>query len=163
MFRREFLGVLGTGFGLTLAHSLATAPPFDDVAADATLHISPAEIEIAPHRTVKTTAYNSSAPGPFLRFREDQRVIIDVFNDTKEPELVHWHGLFVPSEVDGSAEEGTPLIPPKSSQRYSFIARPAGTRWYHTHVSAGLNLSRAHVHRPIRNDVYRAQERSRPV
>jgi FtsP/CotA-like multicopper oxidase with cupredoxin domain len=107
------------------------------------LHISPAEIEIAPRRTVRTTAYNGSAPGPFLRFREDQRVIIDVFNNTKEPELVHWHGLFVPPEVDGSAEEGTPLIPPKSSQRYSFVARPAGTRWYHTHVSAGLNLSRA--------------------
>jgi FtsP/CotA-like multicopper oxidase with cupredoxin domain len=56
---------------------------------------------------------------------------------------VHWHGLFVPSEVDGSAEEGTPLIPPKSMQRYSFVTRPAGTRWYHTHMPAKLNLNRA--------------------
>lgn len=84
----------------------------------------------------------TARPRAVSSFRESQRVIIDVFNDTKVPELVHWHGLFVPSEVDGSSEEGTPLIPPKSAQRYSFIARPAGTRWYHTHVPAGLNLSR---------------------
>jgi FtsP/CotA-like multicopper oxidase with cupredoxin domain len=142
MFRREFLQLLRTGFGLTVAHSLAEQTPFASPAADATLHISQAGIEIAARKTVRTTAYNGSAPGPFLHFRESQRVIIDVFNDTNVPELVHWHGLFVPSEVDGSSEEGTPLIPPKSAQRYSFIARPAGTRWYHTHVPAGLNLSR---------------------
>ena len=142
MLRREFLGLVGTGVGLALTDSFAVPARLDDSAADATLHISPVEIEIASRRSVKTTAYNGSAPGPFLRFREDQRVTIDVFNDTKEPELVHWHGLFLPPEVDGSAEEGTPLIPPKSSQRYSFIARPAGTRWYHTHIPARLNMNR---------------------
>ncbi len=141
MFRRDFLGLLGTGVSLALADSFSV-PALDDSVADAALHISPAEIEIASRRTVKTTAYNGSAPGPFLRFREDQRVTVDVFNDTKEPELVHWHGLFVPPEVDGSSEEGTPFIPPKSSQRYSFVARPAGTRWYHTHVPALLNMNR---------------------
>ena len=68
---------------------------------------------------------------------------IDVFNDTKDHEIVHWHGLFLPPEVDGSEEEGTPLIPPHSWQRYTFVARPSGTRWYHTHVHAGRNLKRA--------------------
>ncbi len=29
-------------------------------------------------------------------------------NDTDVPEYVHWHGLFVPPEVDGVEEEGTP-------------------------------------------------------
>ncbi|HTV54001.1 MAG TPA: multicopper oxidase domain-containing protein, partial [Terriglobia bacterium] len=71
------------------------------------------------------------------------RVMIDVFNDTKEPELVHWHGMFLPPEVDGAAEEGTPFIPPKAFRRYSFVARPSGTRWYHTHVHAGRDLSRS--------------------
>ena len=126
-----------------MADSLAAQIPAAAPAADATLHIAPAKIEIAPHWTVKTTAYNGSVPGPFLRFREGQRVTIDVFNDTKEPELAHWHGLWIPSDVDGSAEEGTPFIPANSSQRYSFVARPAGTRWYHTHVSAKFNLNRA--------------------
>jgi FtsP/CotA-like multicopper oxidase with cupredoxin domain len=111
--------------------------------ADVTLRISPVEVEIAPGKTIKTIGYNGSAPGPFLRFREGQRVIVDVFNGTKEPELVHWHGFFIPPEVDGAAEEGTPLLQPQSGQRYSFVARPSGTRWYHTHVSAGRNLKRS--------------------
>jgi FtsP/CotA-like multicopper oxidase with cupredoxin domain len=144
MFRREFLGLLGTGAGLTaLPNFTARLLPRDDAKPDATLRISPIELEIAPRQIIKTIGYNGSAPGPVLRFREGQRVTIDVFNDTKDPEIVHWHGLFLPSDVDGSVEEGTPLIPPKSSARYSFIVRPSGTRWYHTHVSAGRNLNRS--------------------
>jgi FtsP/CotA-like multicopper oxidase with cupredoxin domain len=143
MLRREFLGLAGVGAGLALLPSFADQVIPDTPKPDATLRISPVELEIATRKTVQTTGYNGSAPGPVLRFREGQRVTIDVFNDTKEPELVHWHGLFVPSEVDGSAEEGTPFIPPNGSQRYSFIARPSGTRWYHTHVSAGRNLNRS--------------------
>ena len=144
MFRREFLGLLGTGAGLTaLPNFTSRLLPPDDVKPDATLRISPIELEIAPRQIIKTIGYNGSAPGPVLRFREGQRVTIDVFNDTKDPEIVHWHGLFIPSDVDGSVEEGTPLIPPKSSARYSFVVRPSGTRWYHTHVSAGRNLNRS--------------------
>jgi FtsP/CotA-like multicopper oxidase with cupredoxin domain len=39
-------------------------------------------------------------------------------------------------------EEGTPMIPARSSARYSFTPAPSGTRWYHTHVVAGRNLKR---------------------
>jgi FtsP/CotA-like multicopper oxidase with cupredoxin domain len=143
MLRREFLEKLGASAGLALLPSLPGRLLPDDSQPDATLHISPVELEIAPRKTVRTIGYNGSVPGPVLRFREGQNVTIDVFNDTKDPELLHWHGLFVAAEVDGSAEEGTPFIPPQSSQRYSFVVRPAGTRWYHTHVSAGRNLNRS--------------------
>ncbi len=74
--------------------------------------------------------------------KEGQRVTIQVDNNTAEPEIVHWHGLHIPSEVDGSVEEGTPMIAPHSSARYSFVAAPSGTRWYHTHVMAMRNLKR---------------------
>jgi len=141
MDRRVFLELLSAGVGLAAVRGLAAQGLAG--AVDATLHISPVEIEIAPGKTIKTIGYNGQVPGPFLRFREGQRLTIDVFNDTNEPELVHWHGLFIPSDVDGSAEEGTPFIPPHRSQRYSFVARPSGTRWYHTHVSAGRNLKRS--------------------
>jgi FtsP/CotA-like multicopper oxidase with cupredoxin domain len=56
---------------------------------------------------------------------------------------VHWHGLQIPSAVDGAMEEGTPMIAPRGSARYTFAARPAGTRWYHTHISAGRDLKRS--------------------
>ncbi|HUN63119.1 MAG TPA: multicopper oxidase family protein [Candidatus Sulfotelmatobacter sp.] len=143
MFRREFLARVGTGVGVALLPSSVRKLLVDSPKADATLRISLVELEIAPGKTVKTTGYNGSVPGPLLRFREGQQVTIEVINDTKEPEIVHWHGLFVAPEVDGSEEEGTPLIPAKTSQRYTFVVRPSGTRWYHTHVAAGRNLNRA--------------------
>lgn len=111
--------------------------------ADIELHVSPVDIEVAPRKIIKTTGYNGSAPGPVLRLREGQSVTVDVFNETKIPEVVHWHGLFVPSEVDGSEEEGTPMVPPGGMRRYSFVPRPSGTRWYHSHVHAGRDMKRA--------------------
>ncbi len=115
----------------------------EDVKADFTLRIAPVNLEIAPHRIIKTVGYNGGIPGPLLRVNENQPVIVDVFNDTSVPEYVHWHGLSIPSEVDGSAEEGTPAVAPKGRRRYGFTPRPAGTRWYHSHNFAGRNLHRA--------------------
>jgi FtsP/CotA-like multicopper oxidase with cupredoxin domain len=67
---------------------------------------------------------------------------VDVLNATSVPEFVHWHGLFIPSAVDGSGEEGTPPVAPKGQRRYQFVPKPSGTRWYHSHVYAGRNLHR---------------------
>ena len=77
-----------------------------------------------------------------LRFTEGVPVTVDVHNDTDVPELLHWHGQMVPSDVDGAAEEGTPFIAPHGMRRISFTPRPAGFRFYHTHVFAGADLNR---------------------
>ena len=114
-----------------------------DSKADFTLRIAPASFEIAPRKMVKTIAYNGSVPGPLIRMKEGRPVTIEVFNDTGDPEIVHWHGLQIPSAVDGATEEGTPLIRAHGSARYTFTPKPSGTRWYHTHVMAGRNLKRA--------------------
>jgi FtsP/CotA-like multicopper oxidase with cupredoxin domain len=108
--------------------------------ADYTLNIAPYDLEAAPHHTLKTIAYNGQVPGPLLRFNEGRPVTIDVTNGTDSSEVVHWHGLFLPSSVDGAMEEGTPAIPPGGRARYTFTPRPAGFRWYHTHVFAGKDL-----------------------
>jgi FtsP/CotA-like multicopper oxidase with cupredoxin domain len=134
--RREFLALAGAS---ALAQTGVSQGPKPDI----TLRISPVSIEIAPGHVIKTTGYNGSAPGPVLRVREGQPILIEVHNETSIPELVHWHGLQIPSEVDGAAEEGTPFVAPHASARYSFIPKPAGTRWYHTHGSAGRDLKRA--------------------
>jgi FtsP/CotA-like multicopper oxidase with cupredoxin domain len=140
--RRGFLELMGAAACLPLLPAFAVQRLADASPPDLTLRISPIDLEIAPGRIVKTTGYNGSAPGPFLHFREGQQVTVEIANDTSEPEILHWHGLLLPPEVDGAEETGTPLIPAHSSQRYSFVARPAGTRWYHTHVHAGRNLKR---------------------
>jgi len=49
--------------------------------------------------------------------------------------------VIVPADVDGASEEGTPYIPAHGMQRIVFTPRPAGLRFYHTHVRAGGNLA----------------------
>jgi FtsP/CotA-like multicopper oxidase with cupredoxin domain len=110
--------------------------------ADITLQIAPVTVELTPSRIISTIGYNGTAPGPILRMREGKPVTVDVINDTDVPELVHWHGLFIPPEVDGVEEEATPFVPPHGRFRYQFTPRPAGTRWYHSHVMAGADLHR---------------------
>lgn len=145
--RRAFLQTVAAASVASLASgdkaSADTQQQTDSRAADFTLRIAPVQAEIAPRRTIKTTGYNGGFPGPVLRMREGEPVTIDVFNDSDIPELVHWHGLFIPPDVDGAMEEGTPMLAPHTHQRYRFIPRPAGTRWYHSHVYAGRNLHRS--------------------
>jgi FtsP/CotA-like multicopper oxidase with cupredoxin domain len=110
--------------------------------ADYTLRIASGLVELSPEHIVSTTLYNGAFPGPLIRLKEGKRVIVDVFNDTDTPELVHWHGQFIPSGVDGAAEEGTPFVAPHAMRRISFVPKPTGLRFYHTHVVAGGDLQR---------------------
>src|ERR1700722_6700663 len=111
-------------------------------AADFTLRIAPIVVQLEPRQAISTIGYNGTSPGPLLRMKEGKQVTVDVINDTDVPELVHWHGLFIPSEMDGSEEEGSPVIPPHGRLRYQFVPRPSGTRWYHTHTMAMADLHR---------------------
>jgi FtsP/CotA-like multicopper oxidase with cupredoxin domain len=110
--------------------------------ADYTLRIGTGLVELAPDHIVSTTLYNGRFPGPLLRFNEGQRVVVDIHNDTDTPELVHWHGQMIPSDVDGAAEEGSPFVPEHGMRRISFVPKPSGFRFYHTHVVAGGDLNR---------------------
>lgn len=108
--------------------------------ADYTLHISPVTVELDRSHIISTIGYNGTAPGPVLRMREGKTVTIEVINDTDTPELVHWHGMLIPAEVDGTEEEGSPLIPPHGRYRFQLTPGPAGSRWYHSHAMAMENL-----------------------
>jgi FtsP/CotA-like multicopper oxidase with cupredoxin domain len=110
--------------------------------ADHTLRIASGLVELAPDHIVSTTLYNGQFPGPLLRFKEGQRTVIDIYNDTDTPELVHWHGQMIPSDVDGAAEEGSPFVPAHGMRRIAFTPGPSGFRFYHTHVAAGGDLNR---------------------
>lgn len=112
-------------------------------AARLSLRIAPVKLELSPNQIIQTVGYNGSTPGPLLRVKEGQQVTVNVQNDTDVPELVHWHGFYVPSEVDGAMEEGTPMVAPGATRQYSFTAQPSGSRWYHTHAFAGKDLRRS--------------------
>ena len=108
--------------------------------ADHTIRISRTAVELAPGRVVNTTTYNGQFPGPLLRLRACRPISVDFINETEVPEQFHWHGQLIPSAVDGASEERTPYVPARGTRRISFTPRPAGFRFYHTHVRAGGNL-----------------------
>jgi FtsP/CotA-like multicopper oxidase with cupredoxin domain len=144
--RRDFLKLSGLA---ALVPSIGESSPSDTVPArkpatkaDYTLRIATGLVELAPEHIVSTTLYNGQFPGPLLRLKEGQRVSVDVYNNTDTPELVHWHGQMIPSEVDGAVEEGTPFVPAHGMRRISFVPKPSGFRFYHTHVAAGGDLNR---------------------
>lgn len=141
--RRSLLKLAG------LASAVAAAPRFARAAtaathesADYTLRIGTGLVELAPDQVVSTTLYNGQFPGPLVRLEEGRRVVVDIHNDTDTPELVHWHGQMIPSEVDGAAEEGSPFVPAHGMRRIAWVPRPSGCRFYHTHVVAGSDLHR---------------------
>jgi FtsP/CotA-like multicopper oxidase with cupredoxin domain len=133
--RRRFLQ--GTAASLAAA---AIQPIWAQPVPDYKLETAPLNLEIAPGKTIHTFGYNGSVPGPLLRWPEGKPVRIAVTNRTDRPEIVHWHGMFTPSAMDGAMEEGSPMIAPGQSLTYAFEPRPAGFRWYHTHTYAGHNL-----------------------
>jgi FtsP/CotA-like multicopper oxidase with cupredoxin domain len=104
--------------------------------ADYTLHIAPVTVELDRSHIISTIGYNGTAPGPVLRMREGRPVSVDVINATDTPELVHWHGMLIPPEVDGTEEEGSPLVEPHGRRRFQLTPGPAGSRWYHSHAMA---------------------------
>ncbi len=77
-----------------------------------------------------------------MRFTEGKTATVDIVNETRDPEMVHWHGFHIPPEVDGSHEEGTPMVQGHDRRRFVFTPNPVGTRWYHAHAMAGHNLAK---------------------
>ena len=140
MNRRTFLAQ--SSAALVSAGLASVAPAWPQTAADVTIEIAPLALEIAPRKVVHTVAYNGRVPGPLIRWPEGKPISIDVVNHSPIPEIVHWHGLWIPSGMDGAMEEGSPVIQPGAQFRYSFTPRPTGFRWYHTHSFAGHDLKR---------------------
>lgn len=150
--RRDFFRQAGLVAGTGLVHSPTvsddalgffqgmSARPVQEP-ADYTIKIAATPVEVAPGKFISATTYNGQFPGPLLRFKEGRRLTIDLHNETDTPEQLHWHGQSVPTDVDGAAEEGTPFIPARGSRRISFVPRPAGYRFFHTHNRAGADLS----------------------
>jgi FtsP/CotA-like multicopper oxidase with cupredoxin domain len=125
--------------GPAWAQAQAQAP----AAADHSIRIALTSLEIARGKIIQTTAYNGTVPGPVLRLKEGRPVKIEVKNDSGYANLIHWHGLMIPSAQDGATEEGSPIIDPGKSLIYSYDPKPSGTRWYHSHAMAMTDLSKS--------------------
>ncbi len=81
------------------------------------------------------TTVNGSLPAPTLRFKEGDTVTLRVTNNLKETSSIHWHGLILPSAMDGVPGIANNFngIAPGDTFVYQFKLVQSGTYWYHSH------------------------------
>src|SRR5437773_1284339 len=71
-----------------------------------------ARVEYAPGRQVEAWTYNGSIPGPLIRIRVGDRLIVHFKNNLPQPTTVHWHGLRIPIQMDGVPGHSQPEVEP---------------------------------------------------
>lgn len=86
-------------------------------------------------KTRTAVTVNGSFPAPILQFEEGQTVTIRVKNTLNQDTSIHWHGLILPSEMDGVPGISNDFkgIKPGETFVYRFKLKQSGTYWYHSH------------------------------
>ncbi|WP_207215748.1 multicopper oxidase family protein [Pseudolysobacter antarcticus] len=99
-------------------------------------HLTAEEVEheFAPGCKAKCWGYNGSTPGPTIEAVEGDRIRILVTNKLPEHTSVHWHGILLPSGMDGVGGLSQPDILPGETYAYEFTLRQHGTHMYHPHA-----------------------------
>jgi len=82
-----------------------------------------------------STGINGTVPGPLVRLREGDDVVLNVTNAMLDTEhsSIHWHGVLVPFPMDGVPGVNYAGIRPGETYQYRYRVKQAGTYWYHSH------------------------------
>lgn len=99
------------------------------------------EWEIAPGKPVIVWGFNEQLPGPVLEANKGETLLIKVKNNLKEPTAIHWHGIRLPSSMDGTDDVQKPIQPGEEFE-YKFVVPDAGTFWYHSHINETVQMER---------------------
>jgi multicopper oxidase len=127
--RRQFLLAAGAALVAPAALSLRSALAKPVVTVPLTLEAT--QIDLAG--VIATTwGYNGKVPGPEIRLTEGETLRVPVRNLIAEPTLVHWHGISLANDMDGTHLTQR-FIDPGQSFQYEFAVPEAGTHWYHAH------------------------------
>ena len=89
--------------------------------------------EFAPGLRAHCWGYNGSVHGPVIEAVEGDRVRIFVTNRLAAPTSVHWHGILLPSGMDGVGGLNQKAIRTGETYIYEFTLRQNGTFMYHAH------------------------------
>jgi FtsP/CotA-like multicopper oxidase with cupredoxin domain len=91
-------------------------------------------VKLADGRRVEGYTVNGTSPGPLIEATEGQLVEVHVHNDNVTDGIsIHWHGVDVPNAEDGVAGITQNAIKPGQHYTYRWVAKHAGTYWYHSH------------------------------
>jgi FtsP/CotA-like multicopper oxidase with cupredoxin domain len=97
------------------------------------LTVDPCRHEVAPGMVINAWCYNGRTPGPTIEAVEGDRIRILVTNKLPESTAVHWHGVILPSGMDGVSGLSQRGIPPGDTFAYEFTLQQHGTQMYHSH------------------------------
>jgi len=97
--------------------------------------------ELKPGKTITAWGFNQQVPGPILKAKKGDTLVVNVKNSLPEPTMVHWHGIKLPASMDGTGEVQQPILPGESFQ-YRFTLPDAGTFWYHSHENETVQMER---------------------
>ena len=128
----------GWDVGLKLAEATDTNP--DPKIVEISLDTRVASLEVAPGVRTDAWTYNGGLPGPLIRVRRGDRLIVHFSNRLPQPTTVHWHGVQVPIEMDGVPGVSQPPVEPGGSFTYDFVVPDAGLFWYHPHVMSAAQV-----------------------
>ncbi|GFE93775.1 copper resistance system multicopper oxidase [Acetobacter persici] len=139
--RRRFVTGLGAG-GLMAAlprpvHSAGAGVPAGLIPAESSafwdLSVGRTHIEI-DRKALNAPCVGGTVPGPVLRWRQGDTVEVNVTNTLRhEDTSIHWHGIRLPSDMDGVPGLSFTGIKPGETFTYRFRLHQSGTYWYHSH------------------------------
>jgi CopA family copper-resistance protein len=109
---------------------LVKTPQLDGKEFDLVIANTP--VNITGKASIATTI-NGSLPGPTLRWKEGDDVVIRVKNLLEEETSIHWHGIILPWDMDGAPVISFKGIAPGETFTYRFKVKQSGTYWYHSH------------------------------
>ena len=94
-------------------------------------------LPVAPGFKTKVWGFNGQVPGPLLRVREGDEVIVDFVNLSSMDHTIHWHGMHQEHtwQSDGVPNITQLPVPAGGAYTYHFVATRPGTLWYHCHVN----------------------------
>ncbi|MEJ8278863.1 multicopper oxidase family protein [Pseudonocardia spirodelae] len=129
----------GRTVGVDTLRETSTAPP----AVSLTLTARRDRIALPTGRVLDGYTLNGTSPGPLIRVRQGDVLQVRLVNaDVAEGVTLHWHGVDVPNGDDGTAGVTQDAVPPGGEFVYRFLARDAGTYWYHSHQVADSQVQR---------------------
>lgn len=99
-----------------------------------------ASVGVVPDVRSELWTYNGGLPGPLIRTRVGDRLIVHFSNALPQPTTVHWHGVQVPIQMDGVPGVSQAAVEPGGSFTYDFIAPDAGLFWYHPHFMSAAQV-----------------------
>jgi FtsP/CotA-like multicopper oxidase with cupredoxin domain len=105
----------------------------DPAIVEGRLTAQQSEMEIIAGTTTPVLAYNGSVPGPLIRAKVGDRLLVHFHNALPSPSSLHWHGVRVPNAMDGVPDHTQPGVAQGQDFDYVFDLIDAGLFWYHPH------------------------------